>query len=75
MRLGPLCKGIKNAGPQRNAMSQSTELTTLVSFHFWAFLNLPTFIEFFSNAIGLFHNDITGLQFVRTFSIVGKRVH
>ena len=63
MRLGPLCKGIKNAGPQS----------------FFLFLgipkSLPTFIEFFSNAIGLFHNDITGLQFVRTFSIVGKRVH
>ena len=41
---GPLCKGFRTSDLQRNVMSQSTEMSPLVSMLFQTFLNTMKFL-------------------------------
>ena len=54
VHLGPLCKGFRICDPQRNSMSQSTEMPSPVSMPFWTFLN-P--LEVFMKMLMLYINS------------------
>ena len=51
MHLGPFCKGFRNADPERNSRSQSTEIPPLISILFLTYLNcLKVLKKIYNNA-------------------------
>ena len=51
VHLVALCKGFRNADPQRNAIGQSTEMSALVFMFFRTFLNpMEILMEIFNYA-------------------------